>query len=191
MNFPRPRSLSGLVLLGLAIIALPPVANVQPGKWMTIGWGLRCFSLSQQDASHISTPFSVTASGAAEFSIAKVQLGTVTEHLNRHWYERNTGQVVTEVQREGLSLHDGEQEHAHGSFRPIRNTAEAGSKSFSVDAATNAKPATGASTCQIVSRWWWSCDGAMKCCGRTMQAARFSPAILDSLELFPFGILFL
>ena len=23
-----------------------------------------------------------------------VQLGTVTEHLNRHWYERNTGQVV-------------------------------------------------------------------------------------------------
>src|SRR5207244_6428001 len=28
-----------------------------------------------------------------------VQLGTVTEHLNRRWYERNTGQVVTEVQR--------------------------------------------------------------------------------------------
>ena len=28
-----------------------------------------------------------------------VQLGTVTEDLNRHWYERNTGQVVTEVQR--------------------------------------------------------------------------------------------
>ena len=28
-----------------------------------------------------------------------VQLGTVTERLNRHWYERNTGQVVTEVQR--------------------------------------------------------------------------------------------
>jgi predicted phage-related endonuclease len=28
-----------------------------------------------------------------------VQLGIVTEHLNRHWYERNTGQVVTEVQR--------------------------------------------------------------------------------------------
>jgi hypothetical protein len=28
-----------------------------------------------------------------------VQLGTVTEHLNRHWYERNTGQVVTEAQR--------------------------------------------------------------------------------------------
>ena len=24
-----------------------------------------------------------------------VQLGTVTEHLNRHWYERHTGQVVT------------------------------------------------------------------------------------------------
>src|SRR5215475_4636732 len=28
-----------------------------------------------------------------------VQLGAVTEHLNRHWFERNTGQVVTEVQR--------------------------------------------------------------------------------------------
>ena len=29
-----------------------------------------------------------------------VQLGSVTEHLNRHWYERNTGQVVIEVQRQ-------------------------------------------------------------------------------------------
>src|SRR5215212_1358629 len=28
-----------------------------------------------------------------------VQLGTATEQLNRHWYERNTGQVVTQVQR--------------------------------------------------------------------------------------------
>ena len=28
-----------------------------------------------------------------------VQLGTVTEGLNRHWYERNTNQVVSEVQR--------------------------------------------------------------------------------------------
>jgi hypothetical protein len=28
-----------------------------------------------------------------------VQLGVVTEQLNRHWYERNTGQVITEVQR--------------------------------------------------------------------------------------------
>ena len=28
-----------------------------------------------------------------------VQLGLVTEHLNRHWYERNTGQVLTGVQR--------------------------------------------------------------------------------------------
>lgn len=28
-----------------------------------------------------------------------VQLGSVTEALNRHWYERNTGQVVTAVQR--------------------------------------------------------------------------------------------
>jgi predicted phage-related endonuclease len=29
-----------------------------------------------------------------------VQLGTVTERLNRHWYEKNTGQVVTDVQRQ-------------------------------------------------------------------------------------------
>src|ERR1700682_691222 len=28
-----------------------------------------------------------------------VQLGSVTEDLNRHWFERNTGQVVIEVQR--------------------------------------------------------------------------------------------
>jgi predicted phage-related endonuclease len=28
-----------------------------------------------------------------------VQLGVVTEDLNRHWYERNTGRRVTEVQR--------------------------------------------------------------------------------------------
>jgi len=24
----------------------------------------------------------------------------VTEHLNRHWYEKNAGQVVTDVQRQ-------------------------------------------------------------------------------------------
>jgi hypothetical protein len=24
----------------------------------------------------------------------------VTEHLNRHWYEENTGQAITEVQRQ-------------------------------------------------------------------------------------------
>jgi predicted phage-related endonuclease len=29
-----------------------------------------------------------------------VQLGGATEHLNRHWYEKNTGHVVTEVQRQ-------------------------------------------------------------------------------------------
>jgi predicted phage-related endonuclease len=29
-----------------------------------------------------------------------VQLGGATEPLNRHWYEKNTGQVVTEVQRQ-------------------------------------------------------------------------------------------
>ena len=31
-----------------------------------------------------------------------VQLGTVTEELNRRWYERNTGQVVKDVQRRVL-----------------------------------------------------------------------------------------
>ncbi|HLZ00624.1 MAG TPA: YqaJ viral recombinase family protein [Bradyrhizobium sp.] len=29
-----------------------------------------------------------------------VQLGTVTENLNRHWYEKNTGQIVRDVQRQ-------------------------------------------------------------------------------------------
>src|SRR6476619_6512676 len=29
-----------------------------------------------------------------------VQLGTATEQLNRSWYEKNTGQVITEVQRQ-------------------------------------------------------------------------------------------
>ena len=28
-----------------------------------------------------------------------VQLGSVTEALNRRWFERNTGQTITEVQR--------------------------------------------------------------------------------------------
>src|SRR6185437_14068278 len=28
-----------------------------------------------------------------------VQLGTVTESLNRHWYEKNTGRAVTDPQR--------------------------------------------------------------------------------------------
>jgi len=28
-----------------------------------------------------------------------VQLGQVTEDLNRHWFERNTGQVIKDVQR--------------------------------------------------------------------------------------------
>src|ERR1700739_1592585 len=28
-----------------------------------------------------------------------VQLGTVTEDLNRRWYERNTGQTIKQVQR--------------------------------------------------------------------------------------------
>jgi predicted phage-related endonuclease len=28
-----------------------------------------------------------------------VQLGVVTEHLNRHWYERNTGHAIKDVQR--------------------------------------------------------------------------------------------
>src|SRR6201998_2338788 len=29
-----------------------------------------------------------------------VQLGTVSEHLNRHWYAKSTGHAVTEVQRQ-------------------------------------------------------------------------------------------
>src|SRR6516165_11765617 len=29
-----------------------------------------------------------------------VQLGTVTERLNRHWYEKNTSHVITDVQRQ-------------------------------------------------------------------------------------------
>jgi len=29
-----------------------------------------------------------------------VQLGNVTEHLNRHWYEKNTSYVITDVQRQ-------------------------------------------------------------------------------------------
>jgi predicted phage-related endonuclease len=29
-----------------------------------------------------------------------VQLGTVTEHLNRHWYEKSSGHVVSDVQRQ-------------------------------------------------------------------------------------------
>ncbi|MBR1156375.1 YqaJ viral recombinase family protein [Bradyrhizobium sp. JYMT SZCCT0428] len=33
-------------------------------------------------------------------NILIVQLGTATEDLNRRWYERNTGKVVTEVQRQ-------------------------------------------------------------------------------------------
>ena len=28
-----------------------------------------------------------------------VQLGVVTEDLNRHWYEANTGQMITDIQR--------------------------------------------------------------------------------------------
>src|SRR6201988_3092698 len=28
-----------------------------------------------------------------------VQLGTGTEQLNRHWYERNTGNAITDVQK--------------------------------------------------------------------------------------------
>jgi predicted phage-related endonuclease len=29
-----------------------------------------------------------------------VQLGVVTEDLNRRWYEANTGQVITDIQRQ-------------------------------------------------------------------------------------------
>ena len=33
-----------------------------------------------------------------------VQLGCVTEDLNRHWFERNTGQVVTDIQNASATL---------------------------------------------------------------------------------------
>ena len=29
-----------------------------------------------------------------------VQLGTVTEPLNRHWYEKNTGRIIADVQKQ-------------------------------------------------------------------------------------------
>jgi predicted phage-related endonuclease len=31
-----------------------------------------------------------------------VQLGTVTEPLNRHWYEKNTGQIIADVQKQAF-----------------------------------------------------------------------------------------
>src|SRR5258707_4652162 len=31
-----------------------------------------------------------------------VQLGVVTEHLNRRWYERNTGHALKDIQRRGV-----------------------------------------------------------------------------------------
>ena len=34
-----------------------------------------------------------------------VQLGTVTEHLNRYWYEKNTGQVVSDCLSEEFLNH--------------------------------------------------------------------------------------
>ena len=36
-----------------------------------------------------------------------VQLGTVTEQLNRHWYERNTGRVFHPVKRWMAATLDG------------------------------------------------------------------------------------
>src|SRR5271167_2005682 len=35
-----------------------------------------------------------------------VQLGSVTEDLNRTWYERNTGQAITAVQTEATVIAD-------------------------------------------------------------------------------------
>ncbi len=35
-------------------IPLPSINAVPPGKWITLGWPLRCFALSQQDTSHVS-----------------------------------------------------------------------------------------------------------------------------------------
>ena len=60
-------------------IPLPSIANVKPGQWTTLGWALRCFYFTQQEVSHVNTPFRITTSGAAEFSIAKIQLNTVAD----------------------------------------------------------------------------------------------------------------
>ena len=32
-----------------------------------------------------------------------VQLGVATEELNRRWYEANTGQVITDIQKQNAS----------------------------------------------------------------------------------------
>src|SRR2546430_4661769 len=45
-----------------------------------------------------------------------VQLGLVTEPLNRHWFERNTGHLITQVQRRGP--HPGT--HRRGGSTPAR-----------------------------------------------------------------------
>ncbi len=60
-------------------IPLPSIANVPPGKWVTLGWALRCFAMSQQETSHITAPFSVAIEGAADFSLARIQLSTVAD----------------------------------------------------------------------------------------------------------------
>ena len=59
--------------------------------WIGFVWHF-CLAANFGLTFFVSLPFS--------FFNLIVQLGTVTEHLNRHWYERNTGQVVTEVQRQ-------------------------------------------------------------------------------------------
>jgi beta-glucosidase len=60
-------------------IPLPSINQVPPGKWITLGWPLRCFAMSQQDTSHVSAPFSVSTSGSAEFALARIQLSTVAD----------------------------------------------------------------------------------------------------------------
>jgi len=60
-------------------VALPAIANVPVGKWLKLGVPLRCFAMSPQEVTHVTTPFSLAIDGTAEFTLAQVQLGTVAD----------------------------------------------------------------------------------------------------------------
>jgi len=64
-------------------ISLPAIADVPTGKWVALGWALRCFAMSQQETSHITAPFSIAIEGATDFSLARVQLSTVADIRTR------------------------------------------------------------------------------------------------------------
>ena len=49
-----------------------------------------------------------------------VQLGAVTEDLNRRWYEANTGQVITDVQKHaGMRVYDGWRQRLTAGWSPV------------------------------------------------------------------------